>query len=147
MVEQDDSKEAKENELREHITKIIHAVWGSSEAIEFIIKHVDDKIAKSKGLISDIWSRYPKFKQTILTSSFKKLFSSASESISKINTKLEIKLKEFQELIEALNNNKYVKIEASNHKEATIIKALKGYSKQLAFKIGCTVNIAGEKEF
>ena len=147
ILDQEEGKEAKENELREHITKIIHAVWGSTEAIEFIIQHIDNKIAKSKGLISDIWSRYPKFKHSILSRSFKKLFSTASESISKINTKLDSKLKEFHELMEALNNNKYVKLVASNNKEASIIKSLKDYSKQLAFKIGCTVNIAGEKEF
>lgn len=127
---------SEENELINHISALIHAVWGSDEDIETVIYHLDNRIASSKGLISDIWTKYPTFKHSILKKSFKKIFSSASETISKINTNLEVKLKELHDHLDALTTNKVVEITPTSKKEANIISALKDYKKQLAYKIG-----------
>ena len=143
----EEGKEVKENELNDYIKLIVHSVWGSTEDIETILYHIDCKIATSKGMISDIWSKYPTFKESILKKSLKKIFTSASETISKINSNLESKLKELHDQLNALATNKIVQISPSSQKEASILKALKDYKKQLAFKIGWTANVVGEKEY
>lgn len=69
----DKNSESMQNDLKSILTWIVDAVWGSSDAIQIIVKHIQKKASQPNSLINKIWRRYPKFATTILTKSMRKV--------------------------------------------------------------------------
>ena len=84
----DKIKYNEQNDLKSIFTWIVDAVWGSSDAIQIIINHIESKANNSKGLIHNIWRKFPRFTSTILLKSMNKLYINAVDTISDRNLNL-----------------------------------------------------------
>ena len=128
---------------------IVDAVWGNSDAIQIILKNIQNKAKNPRNLISKIWTKYPRFASSILTKSMKKIHKSAVDSMFERSSTMKDSISGISIYLDALFKNKKIDLDLSKEDkdDAEIMKALKDNKKQIAYKVGWTVNIAGEYEF
>ena len=140
----------KENDIGFIFNKIVDAVWGNSEAIEYISKQFTNKSNDPQNLISKIWSKYPSFRTTILTKSMQKLYKAAIDStferISSMKKSIADNKKYLDELFNGKNKTKN-DISKEDKNDAEVMKAHEDNNKKIAYKVGCTINITKESKF
>ena len=134
------------DDLTDILWMIVNAVWGSPDDINNIADKIVERALEDSNLISNIWTNFPQFKVSIVKKSFDKMFRAAENIVFGHTADIKQKLSEINVYLDALKNNKIVKIEFANEKEEEIIQQLRDQRKQLAYKVGWTVNIAGNKE-
>ena len=134
------------DDLTDVLWMIVNAVWGSPDHINNIADKIVERAQEDSNLISSIWTNFPQFKVSIVKKSFDKIFNAAENIVYGHTAEIKQKLSENSIYLEALKDNKYVKIDFSNGNEEETIKQLRDQRKQLAYKVGWTVNIAGNKE-
>ena len=133
------------DDLTDILWMIVNAVWGSPDDINNIADKIVERALEDSNLISNIWTNFPQFKVSIVKKSFDKIFRTTENIVFGHTAEIKQKLSEIKVYMDALKNNKFVKIEFTNDKEE-IIEQLRDQRKQLAFKVGWTVNIVGNKE-
>ena len=134
------------DDLTDILWMIVNAVWGSPDDINNIADKIVERAMEDSNLISNIWTNFPQFKVSIVKKSFDKIFRATENIVFGHTAEIKQKLSEIKVYMDALKNNKIVKIEFANDKEEEIIQKLRDQRKQLAYKVGWTVNIAGNKE-
>ena len=138
-----------ESDLGNIFVWIVDAVWGFSDAIQIILKNIQNKAKNPRNLISKIWTKYPRFASSILTKSMKKIHKSVVDSMFERSSTMKDSISGISIYLDALFKNKKIDLDLSKEDkdDAEIMKALKDNKKQIAYKVGWTVNIVGEYEF
>ena len=141
--------ENKEFDIAKILKWIINAVWGNLKAINHISKHIQTKSKDPRNKMSKIWTEYPLFGSTILTKSMQKLSKEAVDSTFERISSMKKSIAANQEYLNALFIGKTLNIDLSKVDKADVevMKALKDNKKQIAYQVGCTINIVGEYEF
>ena len=141
--------ENKEFDIAKILKWIINAVWGNLKAINHISKYIQMKSKDPRNMISKIWTKYPLFGPAILTTSLQKLNKAAIDSTFERTSSMKKSIADNQKYLDALFIGKNLNIDLSKEdkNDAEVMKALKDNKKQIAYKVGCTINIVGEYEF
>ena len=128
---------------------IVDAAWGNSDAIKIILKNIQSKAKDPRNLINKIWTKYPRFASSVLTKSMKKIHKSAVNTMFERSSKMRDSIFGISIYLDALFKNKKIDLDISKEDkdDAEIMKALKENKKQIAYKVGWTVNVVGEYEF
>lgn len=124
-------------------------MWGNSDAINTITKRIKKAAENPENEISKIWTNYPGFESMILTQSMNKLFKVNYEYLFERNSRITGRIESYKKYLKALNEDSKIELEDEDdeNEETNVIKKLNTNKHKIAYKIGCTVNIANEYEF
>ena len=149
IINENEDDENKEFDIDKIFNWIVDSVWGNSEAILKISNQIKKKSKDPRNLISEIWTKYPSFGPVILTKSIQKINKAAVETTFKKTSLMKTSIANYKKYLDALFRCKDLNIDFSKEDkdDAEVMKALKDNKKQIAYKVGCTINIAGEYEF
>ena len=159
--------------LSNHLSDIMMGVWGDLKAEEFI-KSIIDRVRISNDKLNKIWSNFPNKTTQILQMSFNKVYTSAVSEIKKINNQINKNMIENKHIFFDLNissrseagsnrsinaisetmserheEDKYSEVPKLDERvikdENEVIGMLNDINKKAYYKVGCTVNISGNK--
>lgn len=111
-------------------------MWGSPDDISSVADKIVDKAKQNKRQISKIWTEFPQFKTTIVKKSFDKVFRATENIVFGHTSEIKQNLADNKVYLDALKNNKFVKISYANDREEEVMQQLRDHRKQLAYKVG-----------
>ena len=136
-----------EDALLANIRLIVDSCWNEGKALSILADTIVTSERRNPGSVHEIWAKYGDKGKEILVRKLRKVYNDAVETIAKLDRYFAKKIQESMKYIQALERGEAIELEDLNYEEQEVVDQFSDNNQRIAYKIGCTHNITGFREF
>ena len=136
-----------EDALLANIRLIVDACWNDGKALSILADTIAIAERRNPGSVHEIWVKFGDKGKEILVKKLRAIYNDAVEALAKMEIYLSVKIKENMKYTNALERGDAIELEGLNEEEQKVIDKLSDNDQRIAYKVGCTYNITGFREF
>ena len=136
-----------EDALLANIRLIVDACWNDGKALSILADTIVTSERRNPGSVHEIWAKFGEKGKEILVRKLRRVFDDAVESLAVMDTILAKKIQENMKYIQALERGDAIELEGLDEEQQEVVDKLSENDQRIAYKVGCTYNITGFREF
>ena len=133
--------------LSVNIELLINSSWNDGKYLYLLTERIIKFDRNEPGNLHNIWNKFPEKGKEILIKKLRGVYDDAVELMERMDVIMGNKIKENVKYVRALEEGTNIKVTSKDKEEQEIIDQLHDQDAKTAYRIGCTFNITGFREF
>ena len=133
--------------LAVNIELLINSAWNDGKYLYLLTERITKFDSGEPGRLHAIWGKFPEKGKEILIKKLRGVYDDAVELMERMDSIMAHKIKENIKYVRALEDGTNIEITSKDKEEQSVIDQLNDQDAKTAYRIGCTFNITGFREF